>query len=228
MRSSIAVTVTQAAVNGVAIFDNLVINSDGEYTLTASDGGLVEATSQSFTIVGPATKLGFTQQPTCTLAGNVMTPRVTVAVQDSLGYTIRLDNSTVTLTLSSGTFAGDGTTATATAVNGVATFNNLILTGAGDYTIIASDDSLTPATSSGFTTDAPPRVLSINRETPTGPYTDALSVTYAVTFSEPVTGVTYADFQLSITGATTASYTVVVSPRIDNLVYDVKLLVRRN
>jgi hypothetical protein len=57
-----------------------------------------------------------------------------------------------------------------------------------------------------------PTVLSVNRETPAGAATEAGSVTYAVTFSEPVTGVTSADFQLALTGATTASSTFVVSP----------------
>src|ERR1017187_3642844 len=42
-----------------------------------------------------------------------------------------------------------------------------------------------------------PTVLSINRETPAGAGAEGPSVTYAVTFSEPVTGVASADFQLA-------------------------------
>ena len=60
-----------------------------------------------------------------------MSPPVTVAVQDAGGNTVTGDTSTVTLTLSSGTFVGGGTTATAAAVNGVATFANLAVAAPG-------------------------------------------------------------------------------------------------
>ena len=43
-----------------------------------------------------------------------------------------------------------------------------------------------------------PSVVSINRTTPPGPVTSASSVVYTVTFSEPVTGVVPADFQLAM------------------------------
>jgi len=44
-----------------------------------------------------------------------------------------------------------------------------------------------------------PFVESINRTTPAGPTTNASAVSYAVTFSEPVTGVNPTDFQLATT-----------------------------
>ena len=43
-------TLTANAVAGVASFQNLSINADGEYTLTASSAGLGTATSDRFTI----------------------------------------------------------------------------------------------------------------------------------------------------------------------------------
>ena len=46
-----ASTVTVAAVNGVATFSNLAINAPGHYTLTASDGSLSPATSQTLAIL---------------------------------------------------------------------------------------------------------------------------------------------------------------------------------
>ena len=61
------------------------------------------------------------------------------------------DSSTVTLTLSSGTFASGSSTATATASNGVATFSGLVIDTAGSYTLTATDGSLTNATSNSFT-----------------------------------------------------------------------------
>jgi hypothetical protein len=50
-----------------------------------------------------------------------------------------------------------------------------------------------------------PSVVSINRAVPAGPMTDAASVSYAVTFSEPVVGVDAGDFTLALNGVTAAS-----------------------
>jgi hypothetical protein len=47
---------------------------------------------------------------------------------------------------------------------------------------------------------AAPVVLSIDRASPVGPNTSASSVTFAVTFSEPVTGVEAANFVVATTG----------------------------
>ena len=99
---------------------------------------------------GPATKLGFLQQPTAIKSGGTITPAVTVAVEDAVGSTIPTDTSTVTLTLNGGTFSGGGTTAMATAVNGVATFSNLTIPNNGLYTLTATDGSLTSAVSNEF------------------------------------------------------------------------------
>ena len=54
-----------------------------------------------------------------------------------------------------------------------------------------------------------PFVQSINRALPAGPVTTASSVSYTVTFSEAVTGVVPADFQLALTGTVAATLTQV-------------------
>src|SRR5262249_47493608 len=59
---------------------------------------------------------------------------VAVAVEDAGGNTVTGDSSTVTLTLSSGTFASGSNTATATAVHGIATFGGLVINTPGTYT----------------------------------------------------------------------------------------------
>ena len=208
------ITATATAVNGIAIFNNLIIDAVGNYTLTASDGALKSATSGSFTInVAAADKLGFTLLPHNTVVATVMTPTVAVAVQDPFGNTVTTNNSTVTLTLSGGTFADGSTVVTAMTANGVATFSNLIINVPGKYTLTAGDGSLTGVASFQFTIlPLPTAVVSVNRASPAGAVTDASSVAYAVTFSEPVTGVTSADFQLAISGAISTSSTIVVSP----------------
>src|SRR3984957_3288831 len=54
-----------------------------------------------------------------------------------------------------------------------------------------------------------PFVQSINRLTPTGPLTSAATVSYAVTISEPVTGVDPTDFKLVSTGTVGTTLTQV-------------------
>jgi hypothetical protein len=143
-------TATATVSSGVATFSNLAVSAAGSYTLTATDGSLTSATSNPFTIQTPA-KLAFTQQPPNGVIGSPLIPPVAVAVEDANGNTVTGDTSTVTLTLSSGTFANGSNTATANAVNGVATFGGLIINNTGSYTLAASDGSLTGATSNSFT-----------------------------------------------------------------------------
>ena len=59
-----------------------------------------------------------------------------------------------------------------------------------------------------------PVVTSIDRTTPSGPITNASSVTYTVTFSEPVTGVDPTDFALATTGTIAASITQVTAGQL--------------
>jgi hypothetical protein len=146
-------TVTAPVSNGVATFNNLVISAAGNYTLSAGDGTLTPATSSPFMIQTP-TKLAFMQQPTNGIINSALRPPVTLSVEDANGVTVFGDSSTVTLTLSGGTFVGGGSTATAAAVNGVVTFGNLIISAAGTYTLAASDGTLTGATSNSFTVTA--------------------------------------------------------------------------
>jgi hypothetical protein len=99
---------------------------------------------------GAAAKLAFLQQPTSAKSGVAISPAVKVAVEDSAGATLPGNTSSVTLTLSAGTFAGGGNTVTASAVNGVATFSNLTIATNGAYTLTASDTGLTSAISNSF------------------------------------------------------------------------------
>jgi hypothetical protein len=83
------------------------------------------------------THLAFTVQPTNTTAGSSFS--VSVSVEDSSGSVLMTNDSTIRLTvLGRGRFGGDGHTMTATAVDGVAIFNDLTLDKAGTYTLEAS------------------------------------------------------------------------------------------
>src|SRR5262249_38573581 len=68
-------------------------------------GESAKSAEVSATIVVAVGKLIFGQQPTNATAGVAISPAVTVMVEDAFGNVVTSDSSTVTLTLSSGTFA---------------------------------------------------------------------------------------------------------------------------
>ena len=161
-------TLTVAADSGVATFSNVKFDTAGNCTLAASDGSLGGVTSNSFSITAAAAwQLAFLVAPANAIAGTALNPAVQVVVQDAFGNTVSSDGSMVTLTLTSGTFAGGSNTAMATAVGGVATFNSLVIDAAGSYTLAASDGGLAGVSSGSFTISpaTAPRLASIQSPT---------------------------------------------------------------
>ncbi len=138
----------QATVSGgVATFAGLSDTAAGTITLSFSipAAGVAPVTSGSITISpASASQLAFTQQPNDAVAGSAISPSVGVAVEDPYGNVVTSDGSTVTLSLSPGTFAGGSSTISATANAGVATFTGLIIDATGNYTLAMSDGSLRP------------------------------------------------------------------------------------
>jgi hypothetical protein len=149
-------TFTAKAVGGVATFSGLTFTTAGLYEFQAADGTLTPASSQAVIITpAAAAKLAFTQQPTTATAGVPFSPSFAVQVEDAYGNLVYTDGSTVTLAIASGPVGATLTgTATAQAVDGIATFPNLSLTAAGTYTFAATDASLTTATSATLTVTA--------------------------------------------------------------------------
>jgi hypothetical protein len=99
-----------------------------------------------------ATKLAFGLQPSNTAAGHEITPAVQVAVQDAQGNTVTGASPDITVAI--GTSPGSGVllgTSTVGAVNGVATFSNLSIEVVEGYTLTASAEGLSGATSAAFT-----------------------------------------------------------------------------
>lgn len=100
---------------------------------------------------GPSpTGLAFMTQPSSAIAGAPIA--VSVAIQDEAGHT--QSGATNAVTIAIGANAGPGTllgTTTVNAMNGVATFSGLAIDKAGTgYTLVASSNSLTSASSSSF------------------------------------------------------------------------------
>jgi uncharacterized repeat protein (TIGR03803 family) len=128
----------------------LLLNSSGALFGTTISGGS-NGDGTVFELAPAATQLVFTQQPATSKAGSAISPSVTVAVEDQYGNVITSDSSTITLSLNSGPGALGGTVS-ANVVNGVATFNNLVLQKAGTDTLAASDvaDGLNGFNSAAF------------------------------------------------------------------------------
>ncbi|HEX4492879.1 MAG TPA: hypothetical protein VH914_16860, partial [Acidimicrobiia bacterium] len=141
-----------AAVAGVATFAGCAIDLAGTYTLTATDGSLTSAVSASITnAVGAASQLTFTTQPVGAAGGAAFATQPVVTVQDAGGNTVATDTSNVTLAIT--TPAGANLTCTANpraAIAGVATFAACTIDRTGNYTLTASDGSLTDAVSSSL------------------------------------------------------------------------------
>jgi uncharacterized delta-60 repeat protein len=154
-----AVTLTQYAtadaIDGVATFSDLSVPTAGVgYTLTASDGTDAPATSSAFNQLEP--QLVFVTQPFDALTTGTPGP-VTVDIEDPTGNIITTDDSQVSITLA-GTTAGATLTGTTqvTAVNGVGTFNDFLVSAPGkNYTLNAIDGLYSSGSSSEFTVTAP-------------------------------------------------------------------------
>jgi uncharacterized repeat protein (TIGR01451 family) len=142
-------TLSIQAVNGIATFSNLYIDTTGTYSLLAMDGSL-GATSNPFNItVAPTAKIVFSQQPTSTTAGSTIFPAVTVSVEDQYGNVETGDNDNMTLSLVNpppGVVLNG--TLTVTEVQGVATFSNLSIDTVGNYKLGAVEDTLNLNTTS--------------------------------------------------------------------------------
>jgi len=177
-------TATRSAVAGVATFTGLSVDSTGTgYTLAATATGLSGAASGAFAIQpAPASRLAFSVQPSGVTAGVAMSPAVVVLVQDSLGNTVTVASTAVTLAIGANPGGATlGGTGSVTANAGVATFSNLRLnrTGAG-YTLTAGASGLVGATSSGFTVTAAPAAALAFVVSPTDALT-AATIAPAVT-----------------------------------------------
>ena len=111
-----------------------------------------------------ATHLVISTQPANTVAGGAFS--VVVEVEDQNGNIVNTDDSNVMAEIATGTPGTSlGGALTVAAHNGVATFNNLSLTTASDYTLSFSDNSLVGATSNSFTISAStPASLTISQQ----------------------------------------------------------------
>jgi hypothetical protein len=155
-------TTSVPAVNGVATFSNLTLDTAGTYMLQATDGTLASATSGNVAIgAGAASQLGWEQIPSTGQTGQAISPSVTVAIEDMFGNVVPSNTSSVTIAVATGpdVFAS-GSTTSVHAIGGVATFNNLFLNTPGAYTLSVTDGAFPGITSSTITIGIGPPAIS--------------------------------------------------------------------
>jgi hypothetical protein len=146
-------TSTVAAVNGIATLSGVTVSSVGSgYTLVATSGSLMLATSTVFNIVSPgqALRLRFDVAPGTTTAGSNITPAIVASAVNSSNAIVSSASGTITLSIETGPNGAALNTQT-TLVNGQATFSAIQLTVAGSYQLRASGGGLAPDVSSPFT-----------------------------------------------------------------------------
>ena len=135
--------------NGTGTFD-VILKTAGSQTITVTDTTYSSISGTSAAIaVSPAAAdhLVFSQQPTSTKVGAVISPPVTVSVFDH--YNNPVDPTSVTISASGGPGTLSGTL-TETTTNGVATFSDLSLSDVGTYTLTASVGTNLSVTSNSF------------------------------------------------------------------------------
>jgi hypothetical protein len=97
-----------------------------------------------------ANQLGINTQPLAGYNANKLLVQPKININDSAGSVVRIATNSVSVAVISGTATLSGTT-TVTAVEGVATFTDLILTGSGAVTLRFTSSGLTQVDSSSFT-----------------------------------------------------------------------------
>jgi hypothetical protein len=110
---------------GVVTFSGCTINPGGSYQITAQDGNLTPATSNTFTVAPSTYHLVFTTQPVAGISGSTFTTQPVVSVENAQNSVDTAWSGTITLTLSGGALSNcPGSTATSDTLqvtNGAAT-----------------------------------------------------------------------------------------------------------
>jgi len=144
-----------ANASGVATFTDCVINDpstgSGDVIGATDTSGDTAGSSNAFVVLGPASKLVFTTEPSSSATGGTpFAVQPVVSIEDAVGNVVTTDTSRVTLALA-GSPTGAAITCTANplaATAGVARFAGCAINLANSYTLTASDGTLTVALSS--------------------------------------------------------------------------------
>ena len=173
--TTVTFTVTQASSPGffglsragLATFSNLrvrpttgIMPNTGDITNTGTTG---PGGSQSYgtltMVVGARTQLAYIQQPSDATVDEVITPPISLRLQDQYGNNVPDQGISISMALSSGTGVLSGTTTQSTDASGIVTFNDLSINQTGLKNLTASGTGLTSVVSDQFEI-LPPGVLT--------------------------------------------------------------------
>ena len=157
--ATIGGTTTVTTVHGVATFNDIVLTVAGSYTFTVTDASLATAKSSSILITPELTPildpnnnqllsnpmLIVESATTSTLVGKTLSP-ITVLIEDQFHNVITtLNNGTASVHIMTGPSLVLNGTLTAKFAKGVATFKNLSINTAGNYSIEVDGGVIIPA-----------------------------------------------------------------------------------
>lgn len=220
--------------SGVAVFEDLVINSDDSgYELVFSTGtpGIADVSSDPFDVIPVAGQISITRQPGETVDGYPVEGPPSIEVTETDGVTPK-SGLDVTATLNKNGFTGGSTQTVTTDAGGVAVFDQLIADQTADnYAITFNMDvaeGIPSATTDSFDVVGEVAVISIHRQPQTSlagePLEGPPEVKLETPGGDPINGGTlYAGVNKSgfsgssITSATTNSNGIAV---FDQLVLD--------
>jgi uncharacterized protein YjdB len=152
--------------SGIATLTSWTLGATvGANSVTASVAGLAGSpvTFTATGTVGPAAALAISTQPAGAVTGVAFTTQPVVQIRDANGN-LTASAATVTVALASGSGTLGGTT-TVTAVNGVATFTDLLITGVGAHTLTFTSTGVSSVTSASLSVAAgAPTQLTIGTE----------------------------------------------------------------
>ena len=189
-------------VNGVAMFNDMAPDVAGTYGWVALASGLTPAISAPFSVV-PAKAFGLAMpQPPVTTPAGLLNP-LEVDVDDQYGNLVTSATDSVTVSLTSGSFAS-GSTLTVNAVNGVAIFSNLEITKPGNYTLVAKDASGFQTTANFTVITGSASQLVVGQTPATATAGQNLSPAFTVTEEDAFGNVLTTDSQTAITVSTGA------------------------
>lgn len=167
--ASLSGTTTVAAVNGVATFSGLTVSgAAGTFTLVFSSAGLTSTTSGAVTLSQVVRQIAITSQPTGAQSGSIFSPQPTIELRDAANLKVATATNAVTAAISAGAGGTLNGTSIKAAANGIVTYSDLGITGAGTFTLSFSTGGLPTVFSSGITVTLPPATQLALTGLPTG------------------------------------------------------------
>jgi trimeric autotransporter adhesin len=138
--------------SGVTTFSGCKLDRAGSYTLRASDGTLSAASTSITVNVGSTAALVFTTQPGGALDDTIFTTQPVLTAVDAGGNTVTSYNSTITLSIVSGTGTSGASISgcSSTRTSGVTTFRGCLINRRGTAYVLRASDGTRTVNSSAF------------------------------------------------------------------------------